>query len=188
MGIDQSLRGAREGARGGTGPWSARSLRREIGCGAEFVADGLVRVMWRRGWSIAPNGRGLYGLRCCASKVISATHFPGGLMRLRRPECTRLRRPERSDRSNSTPVVVTCLLTLDVVLFAAVVSAALGHGFCAALGGPQCGTRAAVHRLVIAFAATSVTGGLCHWWRRPASAAFQLILALLYGLSAVNTH
>ncbi|MFJ1936860.1 hypothetical protein ACIOGZ_29900 [Kitasatospora sp. NPDC088160] len=100
----------------------------------------------------------------------------------------RLRRPERSDRPNSTPIVVTCLLALDVVLFAAILQAALGHGLCAALGGHQCDTRTAIHRLVIAFAATLVTGVLCIWRRRPASATLQLILALLFGLSAVNAH
>ncbi|MFJ3216516.1 hypothetical protein ACIPLC_11410 [Kitasatospora sp. NPDC086801] len=99
----------------------------------------------------------------------------------------KLRRPERSDRS-STPTVVTCLLVLDVILFAATLQATLGHGLCAALGGSPCDNRIAVHRLVIAFAATLVTGGLCLWRRRPASATLQLVLALLFGLSAVSTR
>ncbi|MFD7596363.1 hypothetical protein ACFV6D_25420 [Kitasatospora sp. NPDC059812] len=106
-------------------------------------------------------------------------HFLGGFMRLRRPG--------RSDRSNGTPIVVACLLALDVILFAAVLQAALGHGLCPALGGRQCGGRTAVPRLVVAFTATLVTGGLCLWRRRPASATLQLALALLFGLSAVST-
>ncbi|WP_158845103.1 hypothetical protein [Streptomyces sp. NRRL WC-3742] len=75
---------------------------------------------------------------------------------------------------------------LDLLLIFVIVSASLGHGLCSALGGNGCGSSEVPGREVIACVATSVTGALCIWRRRPYSATLQLGLALLFGISAAS--
>ncbi|WP_329577098.1 hypothetical protein OG500_05275 [Kitasatospora sp. NBC_01250] len=84
------------------------------------------------------------------------------------------------DRYNTAAAVAGVLL-LDAVMLALCLLAVAGRGLCGALGGTDCESHSLVRFTLAACVAALLTAGLCLWYRRDATALFQLLVAALFG-------